>query len=70
MYIKKVVEKSFEHIKLEKLRCETPVLHEVINILNRVLNSFEYFVCYTKSIIYLLVFCQKSPYIKFVTIHN
>lgn len=56
MYIKKVVEKSFEHIKLEKLRCETPVLHEVINILNRVLNSFEHFVCYTKSIIYLLVF--------------
>ena len=41
VYIKKVVEKSFEHIKSGKLRIKTTVFQGVIDILNRVLNSFE-----------------------------
>ena len=55
MYIKKVVEKSFEHINSGKLRIKTTILQGVINILNRVLNSFERKWRYTKSIINLIV---------------
>ena len=55
VYIKKVVEKSFEHINSGKLRIKTTILQGVINILNRVLNSFEQNWCYTKSIINLIV---------------
>ena len=55
VYTKKVVEKSFEHIKSGKLRIKTTVFQGVINILNRVLNSFEQKWRYTKSIINLIV---------------
>ena len=70
MYIKKVVEKSFEHIKSGKLRIKTTVFQGVINILNRVLNSFEQKWRYTKSIINLIVNSLLMTKIKFVTIHN
>ena len=49
---------------MENLRFKSLVLHGVINILNRVLNSFEHFECYTKSIIYLLMFLTKMPFYK------
>ena len=70
VYIKKVVEKSFEHIKSGKLRIKTTVFQGVINILNRVLNSFEQKWRYTKSIINLIVNSLLMTKIKFVTIHN
>ena len=37
-------------MKKAKITVETLVLHLVINILNRVLNTFEQFLYYTKSI--------------------
>ena len=55
VYIKKVVEKSFEHMKSGKIRIKTTVFQGVIDILNRVLNSFEQKRHYTKSIINLIV---------------
>ena len=70
VYIKKVVEKSFEHIKSGKLRIKTTVFQGVIDILNRVLNSFEQKWHYTKSIINLIVNSLLMTKIKFVTIHN
>ena len=70
VYIKNVVEKSFEHIKSGKLRIKTTVFQGVIDILNRVLNSFEQKWHYTKSIINLIVNSLLMTKIKFVTIHN
>ena len=43
MYTKKVVEKSFEHTKMEKLRLKKAICRGVVDSLNGVLNIFEHF---------------------------
>lgn len=58
MYTKKVVEKSFEHTKMEKSRLKKAICRGVVDSLNGVLNIFEHFDCYTKSIIVLLLIAQ------------
>lgn len=43
---------------MEKIRYKKAILQGVVDSLNGVLNIFEHFACYTKSIIALLFFAQ------------